>query len=74
MFKTNQMTREQTELVIVITPILVRPVSNGTQLQLPAEGYKLPTDIDRLLLMRQMPNRNGTTQVQAPGQAGFIVR
>ena len=74
LFKTNQMTREQTELVIVITPILVRPVSNGTQLQLPAEGYKLPTDIDRLLLMRQMPNRNGTTQVQAPGQAGFIVR
>ena len=74
LFKTNQMTREQTELVIIITPILVRPVANPTQLQIPGEGYKPPTDIDRLLLMRQMPNRNGTTQVQAPGQAGFIVR
>ena len=74
LFKTNQMTREQTELVIIITPILVRPVANPTQLQIPGEGYKPPRDIERLLLMRQMPNRNGTTQVQAPGQAGFIVR
>ena len=74
LFKTNNLTREQIELVIIVTPLLVRPVSNPSQLQIPADGYKPAGDIDRLLLMRQMPNRNGTTQARVPGQAGFIVR
>jgi pilus assembly protein CpaC len=74
LFNSNNMTREQTELVIIVTPILVRPVRNVAQLQLPAEGYKPPGDIDRLLLMRQVPNRDGTASTRPPGDAGFIVR
>ena len=71
LFKTNSMIREQTELVIVVTPILVRPVKNVAQLQMPAEGYTPAGDVDRLLLMRQMPNRDGSIR---SGQAGFMVR
>jgi pilus assembly protein CpaC len=68
------MTHEQTELVIVITPLLVRPVRNIAQLQLPGEGYKPQGDINRVLLMRQTPNRDGTTAPRPASEAGFIVR
>jgi len=34
LFRTNNMSREQTELVIVVTPLLVRPVRNIAQLQI----------------------------------------
>jgi len=74
LFKSNAMTREQTELVIIITPILARPVQNMAQLHTPADGYEVPGDIDRLLLLRQVPNRNGTVAAPPPGAAGFIVR
>ncbi len=74
LFKSNNMTREQTELVIIVTPILVRPVQNMAQLHMPTEGYEVPGDIDRLLLMRQVPNRDGTVTAPPPGSAGFIVR
>jgi pilus assembly protein CpaC len=74
LFKSNSMTREQTELVIAVTPILVRPLQNIAQLRLPTDGYKVPGDTDRLLLNRQVPNRDGTTVAPGSSQAGFIVR
>jgi pilus assembly protein CpaC len=75
LFKTNSMTREQTELVIIITPLLVRPVQSMAQLKLPGEGYQMPGDTDRLLLMHQVPNADGsTTPPRAASEAGFIVR
>jgi pilus assembly protein CpaC len=74
LFKSNSMTREQTELVILVTPLLVRPVQSVAQLHLPTDGYQVPGDIDRLLLLKQVPNRNGTVAAPPPGAAGFIVR
>jgi len=74
LFKTNNMTRDQTELVIVVTPILVRPLQNVAQVKLPGEGYKVPDDIDRLLTMHQVPNADGTVAPRPGAQAGFIVR
>jgi pilus assembly protein CpaC len=74
LFKSNSMTREQTELVIMVTPILVRPVQNMAQLRLPTDGYQVPGDTDRLLWLKQVPNRNGTVPAPTPGAAGFIVR
>jgi pilus assembly protein CpaC len=49
MFRSNAWQRNETELVIVITPYLVKPV-NGTDIALPTDGYKAPTDLDRVLL------------------------
>jgi len=74
LFKSNAMTREQTELVIVVTPILVRPVQSMAQLRLPGEGYTVPSDVDRILLQREVPNRDGTTTARRNSEAGFIVR
>jgi pilus assembly protein CpaC len=48
LFRSNDFRRRQTELVIVVTPYLVRP-ADATTLALPTDGYKAPTDVDRAL-------------------------
>jgi pilus assembly protein CpaC len=42
LFRSTSYQRDETELVIVVTPYLVRPVSN--QMAIPADGYRAPTD------------------------------
>lgn len=49
LFKSNGFQRNETELVIVITPYLVKPV-NANDIKLPTDGYKAPTDLERVLL------------------------
>ena len=48
---------------------------NMAQLRVPGEDdYKVPGDVERLLLNHQVPNANGSTAAPAVSQAGFIVR
>jgi len=49
LFRSNSFRRQQTELVIVVTPYLVKPV-DASQIKLPTDGYKAPSDADRWLL------------------------
>jgi len=42
LFRSTSFRRSETELVIIVTPYLVRPVS--TQLATPIDGYRAPTD------------------------------
>ena len=49
LFRSNAFQRNETELVIVITPFLVKPV-NANQIVLPTDGYKAPNDFDRIVL------------------------
>jgi pilus assembly protein CpaC len=42
LFRSTSFRRSETELVIIVTPYLVRPVSG--QLALPTDGYRTPTD------------------------------
>lgn len=48
LFRSNAFQRNETELVIVITPYLVKPV-NANDIALPTDGYKTPDDISRIL-------------------------
>ncbi|WP_010164616.1 type II and III secretion system protein family protein [Sphingomonas sp. PAMC 26617] len=48
LFRSNAFQRNETELVIVITPYLVKPV-NANDIVLPTDGIKAPTDLDRVL-------------------------
>ncbi|RDE06715.1 type II and III secretion system protein family protein [Sphingomonas aracearum] len=48
LFRSNSWQRDETELVVVITPYLVKPV-NATEIALPTDGYKSPTDLSRVL-------------------------
>jgi len=46
LFRSDQFQRNETELVIIVTPYLVNPTPE--QLALPTDGYVAPTDRDRL--------------------------
>jgi len=50
LFRSNGFRRSETELVVVITPYLVRPVSNPGDIALPTDGYRAPTDLGRVFL------------------------
>jgi pilus assembly protein CpaC len=46
LFRSTKFRRQETELVIVVTPYLVRPVSG--RMALPTDGYRAPTDPERV--------------------------
>jgi pilus assembly protein CpaC len=66
LFKSDRFQRNETELVIVITPYLVKPVSAG-QIRLPTDGYQAPTDLQRWLLGRTFEGKNAPTRAPAKG-------
>ena len=47
LFRSNGFQRDETELVIVITPYLVKPV-NANDIVLPTDGYTAAGDLDRI--------------------------
>jgi len=49
LFKSNGWRRNETELMIIITPYLVKPVSDS-QISLPTDGLNTPNDLERALL------------------------
>ena len=49
-FRSNGFRRSETELMIVITPYLVRPVDHPGDIVLPTDGAQAPTDLQRLFL------------------------
>ena len=49
LFRSNGFRRNETELVIIVTPYLVKPVNAG-QIALPTDGFRTPNDAQRLLL------------------------
>jgi pilus assembly protein CpaC len=49
LFRSNGFQRNETELVIIITPYLVKPV-NANDIVLPTDGYQTPSDVERVLL------------------------
>jgi pilus assembly protein CpaC len=67
LFRSTKFQRNETELVIIVTPYLVRPVSG--QLATPADGYRAPDDVQRNFLGQSYAGKSGAvtpTAVQAP--------
>ena len=74
LFRSDSFVRNETELVIIVTPYISRPVSDPTALRAPTDGIRLPTDLERLLLLRQVGIGTSPRLAQRlPGQAGFVV-
>ncbi len=59
LFRSNRFRRAETELVIIVTPYLVRPVSNPNQIALPTDGYRSANDPQRVLLGQEHDGRSG---------------
>ncbi len=70
LFKSNSFQRGESELVIVVTPYIVRPADSPRDLALPTDGVRPATDLDRVLFGRQIAPTAGAT----PLDAGFIVK
>lgn len=49
LFRSTSFQRNESELVIIVTPYLVRPVSSPSDLQMPTDGLHYPSDIERIL-------------------------
>jgi pilus assembly protein CpaC len=75
LFRSDSFQRNQSELVIIITPYIVKPVNDPKALRSPDDGWRPPTDIERILFLRQSaPGYAGTTaNPRIPADAGFMV-
>lgn len=65
LFKSDRYRRNETELVIVVTPYLVKPVS-ANAIALPTDGFVPPTDGQRILF--------GSTQQQGMPESARVTR
>jgi len=81
LFRSTTFQRHESELVIVVTPYLVKPAASANALHLPNEGVVFASDIEQLLLGR-LTGKPGTITTPAPvtpdqphlsGGAGFIM-
>lgn len=48
LFRSSQFTRQESELVVIVTPYIVEPTSED-QMQLPTDNFKYPNDRERYL-------------------------
>ena len=75
LFRSSSFLRQETELVILVTPYVSRPVDDPAALRSPADGYTAPNDLERILLLRQVGATPGMVPPsRIPGRAGFIVQ
>ena len=71
LFRSSSYQRDETELVIIVTPYLVRPVSG--QLAMPVSGYRAPTDVELNLegqTFKGIKGPRAAVPVATPGMAG----
>lgn len=81
LFRSDKYLRNESELVIIVTPYLVRPAGSPTRLALPTDGLVRPNDFERILAGNtyrpQIAGRRGGPRSAAGGAligpAGFIL-
>ncbi len=73
LFRSDRFRRNETELVIIITPYLVRPVSDPRALAAPTDGFRPATDLDRVLYRRQIARGQPAPPPRGALDAGFII-
>jgi pilus assembly protein CpaC len=78
LFRSQAFQNDQTELVILVTPYIVRPVSAAKKMQTPLDGFVPPNDLQRLLLgslYQQEPMHSDAPAALPPlhGSGGFIL-
>lgn len=79
LFRSDRFQRQETELIIIVTPYLVRPVNS--RIPTPIDGYTTPNDIERYLhgkSYRESPRSGPKPAVDRQGRttaapAGFML-
>lgn len=80
LFRSDSFQRKETELVVIVTPYLVRPVANQ-RIATPGKEFKPPTDVDRIMYgriyrtsldrRRRGPYTRGAQGLEGP--SGFVL-
>jgi pilus assembly protein CpaC len=71
LFRSTSFQKNQTELVIVVTPYLVNPV-DANDIKLPTDGYQSPNDIKRLLGNLISDGKSGTDRPKPTEKVGKV--
>lgn len=72
LFKSTNFRKGETELVIVVTPYLVKPV-NANDIKLPTDAFQTPDDLQRLINSQQSDGISGGDRPKpsvAPAEGG----
>jgi pilus assembly protein CpaC len=75
LFRSDTFQRSVSELVIVVTPYLVKPINDPKSVKAPDDGWRPPTDLERIIYLRQaQPGWAGVKpERRIPADAGFMV-
>ncbi|MFB9262242.1 type II and III secretion system protein family protein [Bradyrhizobium erythrophlei] len=78
LFRSSSFQKRETELVIIVTPYIVRPGTTPSQMSAPTERIGPPSDAGRILTntLASPPRDRGAPPTSAPGAtggAGFII-
>lgn len=68
LFRSNSFQKSESELVIVATPYLVKPVSDS-RIALPTDGFRNATDGSRLLLNQMAASKDSSTRAKPRAEA-----
>jgi len=79
LFRSNDFKRNESELVIIVTPYIVRPTANATRLAAPTDGFVPPSDAAQVFngstyrpqYLKQSPAPASRTGTGLIGPAGF---
>lgn len=74
LFRSSAYQRQETELVIIVTPYVVRAVDDPASLKTANDRFTPPNDLERILLLRQVGAQPASVRARIPGAAGFIVQ
>lgn len=71
LFRSTTYRKGETELVIVVTPYLVKPV-NANDIRLPTDGFLKPTEYQRLLELREADGVSGGSRPMPSARASDV--
>ncbi|WP_120718187.1 type II and III secretion system protein family protein [Tsuneonella amylolytica] len=72
LFRSTSFRKGETELVIVVTPYLVNPVNNASDIRLPTDGFNAPNELARLLGMQDNAGVSGQARPGATAIEGTV--
>lgn len=69
LFRSSEFRRQETELVIIVTPYIVEPHNGGT-MPLPTDGFEIPNDFDRYIKGQSYATRKPDMPPPVQGKGG----
>ncbi|VAV89385.1 Type II/IV secretion system secretin RcpA/CpaC, associated with Flp pilus assembly [hydrothermal vent metagenome] len=69
LFRSSKFRRQETELVVIVTPYIVRPHNGGT-MPLPTDGLEIPNDVDRYIKGQSYATRKPDMPEPVQGKNG----